>query len=118
MDESVESRSYALQARVAFMGLGDDPATANFYEGDTLLAIVPLAEPLGTVVDGALVLAVSPEALILVSGTANLCVFRNGAGTRAWTSPVSDLEGNGEVKIESTTLYAGGYTRLIGGVLA
>ena len=117
MDVSVELLDARQQAVINFLARGTINATAELYEDATLLVVVPLAEPLGTVIDGVLVIAPTPEALIVATGTANRCVFVTGEGVRGWTSPVSDLEGDGEVRLESTTLYAGGYTRIIGGML-
>lgn len=118
MDVSVELLDARQQAVIDFLARGTTNATAELYEDATLLVAVHLMEPFGTVSGGLLAIAVTPEALIAATGTANRCVFINGEGVRGWTSTVSDLEGDGEVKLESTTLYAGGYTRIVGGVLA
>jgi hypothetical protein len=41
----------------------------------------------------------------------------NGNGSVAWDCDVSDLNGTGELRLPSTTLYAGGYTRIVSGLL-
>ena len=117
MEISVDLANARLQAVVDFMAMGAGSASAELYENDLLLVAVSLVEPFGTVNDGVLLIAVTPESLIGATGNANRCVFRNGAGVVAWVSTVPDQAGNGEVKLESTTLYAGGFTRIVGGVL-
>lgn len=118
MEVSVEFANHQKQGVVDFLAIGSQNATAELYEDSTLLVTVTLVEPFGTISDGLLIITATNEALIGATGVANRCVFRNGAGTPGWACTVSDLEGDGEVKLESTTLYAGGYTRIIGGVLA
>lgn len=119
MEASVAFRSHLKQAVITFFAQGENPATAELYEGETLLVTLTLAEPCGAVTpDGQLALFASLEGMIMVTGNANRCLFKNGAGDQAWESTVSDLNGEGEARVESTTLYAGAYTRLIGGILA
>ena len=117
MEITVELNNYRLQGVIDFLAVGSSNATAALYEDTTLLATITLAEPFGTVSGGSLSITVTPEAIITATGDANRCVFKNGEGTVGWENTVSDIAGDGEVKLESTTLYAGGYTRIVSGVL-
>lgn len=118
---------YRLQGVITFLALGTEQARAHLYAGPRpsfgappqgpLLASIVLAEPLGTVADGVLEVAPSNEALILSTGEATWARIVNGQGTLAWDCDASDLEGTGELRLPTTTLYAGGYTRILTGLL-
>lgn len=117
MEITIALKNHLLQGYNNFLAVGSSNAFAELYEGTTLLATVILAEPFGEVSAGVLTLTPTPEALISTSGVANSCVFKNGDGAVGWVSTVSDLDGDGEVKLVSTQLYAGGYTRLVSGTI-
>ena len=121
MEVSLALVIYRHEATLAFLALGAGNASAELYEGETLLWTAPLATPCGSVADGVLTLFASAEAMVLVSGTPDSCRFRNGNGLEAFRLTVSGLSGGGEAKIESEyatgVLYAGGFTRLVGGAL-
>jgi hypothetical protein len=118
---------YRLQGVITFLALGTEQARAHVYAGPRpsfgappqgpLLASIVLAEPLGTVVDGVLEVAATNEALILTTGEATWARIVNGQGALAWDCDASDLEGTGELRLPTTTLYAGGYTRILTGLL-
>lgn len=118
---------YRLQGVITFLALGTEQARAHVYAGPRpsfgappqgpLLASIVLAEPLGTVVDGVLEVAATNEALILTTGEATWARIVNGQGALAWDCDASDLEGSGELRLPTTTLYAGGYTRILTGLL-
>jgi hypothetical protein len=118
---------YRLQGVITFLALGTEQARAHLYAGPRpsfgappqgpLLASIVLAEPLGTVVDGVLEVAATNEALILTTGEASWARIVNGQGALAWDCDASDLEGTGELRLPTTTLYAGGYTRILTGLL-
>lgn len=118
---------YRLQGVITFLALGTEQARAHLYGGPRpsfgappqgpLLASIVLAEPLGTVVDGVLEVAATNEALILTTGEATWARIVNGQGALAWDCDASDLEGTGELRLPTTTLYAGGYTRILTGLL-
>lgn len=82
-----------------------------------VLVELPLANPAGTVAAGVLTLTATAETLVAASGNASWARVRNGAGTIAFDCDVSDVNGSGEVKLPSTTLFAGGYSRLVSGTL-
>lgn len=103
-------------AQVA-MYSGTRPAFGQAATGD-LLAAIPLPEPAGQISAGVLTLTPTDEALVLISGTAAWARVRNGDNAIAFDCDVSDLTGAGELKLASTTLYAGGHTRIVSGTLA
>ena len=124
---SDELNAYRLQGVITFLALGTEQARAHVYAGPRpgigeapqgpLLASIVLAEPLGTVVDGVLEVAPTNEALILTTGEATWVRIVNGNGALAWDCDASDLNGTGELRLPTTTLYAGGYTRILTGLL-
>ena len=102
---------YRLNAVVNFLAIGTENACVRIYGGvrpsfgaaptGDLLATIVLVEPIGEVEDGILTWA----------------RIVNGDGALAWDCDVSDLNGTGELRLPSTTLYAGGYTRIVSGLL-
>ena len=114
-----------LQGVINFLSQGTDNATVEIYAaprpsfGDpaagSLLVTILLAEPVGTLGAGALTLTPTPEGLILATGQAAWARVRNGSAALAWDCDVSDLAGDGELKMPTTQLYAGGFTRIVSG---
>ena len=88
--------------------LGDTPATPA-------LVRIFLVEPVGTLTGGVLTLTPTPECMIDNSGQATWARVHNGVGTLGFQCDVSDMEGAGQLKMQSTTLYNGGYTRIVSG---
>jgi hypothetical protein len=124
---SDELNAYRLQGVITFLALGTEQARAHVYAGPRpgfgeapqgpLLASIVLAEPLGTIVDGVLEVAPTNEALILTTGEATWARIVNGNSALAWDCDASELDGLGELRLPTTTLYAGGYTRILTGLL-
>lgn len=120
--------NYRLQGVMAFLALGSEGASAEVYDGvrpglgenpaGKRLVTITLADPIGTVADGVLTLAPTEEVMITATGQATWVRIINGEGAVAWDCDVSDLNGTGEVRLPSTTLYAGGFTRIVSGVIA
>jgi hypothetical protein len=118
---------YRLNAVINFLAIGTVNASVRIYGGvrpsfgaapaGDLLATIVLVEPIGEVEDGLLTITPTGEALIETSGEATWARIVNGDGTLAWDCDVSDLDGTGELRLPSTTLYAGGYTRIVSGLL-
>lgn len=128
MQISPEHNEYRLQGTANFLALGATNAVLQIFDGpapafgDTpagnKLVEITLAEPVGTISGGLLTLTPTDEVLIATTGTATFARIRNGNGNLAVDGlTVSDLAGAGNIKLQSTTLYAGGYTRLVSGVL-
>lgn len=124
---SHELNDYRLHGVIAFLSLGAGQAQVKIYPGERPafgepapeppLASILLAEPLGTVAGGVLDVAPTDEALIDATGEATWARIVNGDGALAWDCDVSDLDGDGELRLPSTRLYAGGYTRIVSGQL-
>lgn len=124
---STALNDYRLNAVVNFLAIGTENAHVLIYggvrpalgatPGGDLLATIVLVEPIGEVEDGLLAITPTGEALIATSGTATWARIVNGDGELAWDCDVSDLNGTGELRLPSTTLYAGGYTRIVSGLL-
>jgi len=118
---------YRLSAVVNFLALGAQNASVQIYSGarpelgaapsGDLLASIVLVNPIGEVEDGLLRITPTSEALIETGGVATWARIVNGDGALAWDCDVSDLDGAGELRLPSTTLYAGGYTRIAHGLL-
>lgn len=124
---SSELNDYRLNAVVNFLAIGTQNASVRIYSGarpalgapptGDLLATIVLVEPIGDVEDGLLSITPTDEALIETGGVATWARIVNGDGELAWDCDVSDLDGTGELRLPSTTLYAGGYTRIVSGLL-
>jgi hypothetical protein len=98
---------------------GDDqprPATGATASG-TLLVTIELEKPSGTISGGEFALAAGDDVLVVASGTALWARVINGNGDIAFDCDVSDTSGSAELQLPSTTLFAGGTTRLVSGVL-
>lgn len=118
---------YRLNAVVNFLAIGTQNASVRIYGGarpalgaapsGDLLASIVLVEPIGEIEDGLLSITPTGEALIEIGGVATWARIVNGDGVLAWDCDVSDLNGTGELRLPSTTLYAGGYTRIVSGLL-
>lgn len=118
---------YRLNAVVNFLAIGTQNASVRIYGGarpsfgaaptGDLLATIVLVEPIGEVAEGLLAITPTAEALIETGGEATWARIVNGDDTLAWDCDVSDLNGTGELRLPSTTLYAGGYTRIVSGLL-
>lgn len=116
-----------LQAVVDFLAQGTENATVTLYSGDrpavgetptgTALVAIPLVEPSGTVSGGVLTLTSPPEEMVTTSGVATWARVANGNGIVAFDCDVSDEAGSGEITMQTTTLYAGGFARIVAGVL-
>lgn len=123
-----ELNDYRLQGVVSFLGLGTNPPYVEIYEGvrpalgavpmGGVLVTLPLQDPVGNISNGVLTLIPSEEAQVLVDGLASWARVYNGNGGVAWDCTVSDLAGSGELKVVSLSLYAGGYARIVSGVLS
>ena len=124
---STDLNDYRLNAVVNFLAIGTENARVRVYGGvrpafgaapsGDLLATLVLVEPIGEVEDGQLAITPTGEALIETGGEATWARIVNGDGALAWDCDVSDLNGTGELRLPSTTLYAGGYTRIVSGLL-
>ncbi len=83
----------------------------------TLLVEIELDSPAGTVAAGVLTLASADLPLIANSGTATWARVVNGNGDYSFDCDVSDTSGSAEIQLPDTTLFAGGKTQLVSGIL-
>lgn len=98
---------------------GARPATNNGALTDQLLLVeLALDKPCGTVASGTLTLNASALPLIGNTGVASWARIVNGDGVQAIDCDVSDEGGTAPIKLQTTTLYAGGRAVLISGTLA
>ena len=116
-----------LQAVVDFLAQGTENATIKIYAGTRpaiggapsgdLLVSIPLVEPVGAVSGGVLTITSPPEEMVTTSGAATWARVANGDDVVAFDCDVSDEAGSGEITMQTTTLYAGGFARIVSGVL-
>lgn len=100
--------------------LYDGTRPANGGTATLLLVEIELDKPCGTVASGVLTLSSSDLPLVANSGVATWARIVNGNGDHAFDCDVADdgdPPGTGQVVLPDTTLYAGGKTQLISGVL-
>jgi len=114
-----------LQGSLAFLDAGPALARIEFYDGTppsgggaatNLLAVMPLADPAGSVIDNALVLAVPRSGLVLLDGVCTWARAFNGDGAIWADGLCTDEAGAGPFKLETTSLLAGGLVRLTSAV--
>lgn len=125
---SSELNDYRLQGVINFLGAGVSNAYADIYPapraafrdapGVPKLTRIYLVEPFGTMPgNGTLSVSATDECLVLVGGVAAWARICNGDDVIGWDCDVSDTAGDGQIKLESTTLYAGGGARILSGTL-
>lgn len=101
-------------ARIRIYG-GTRPASGG--TPPTMLVEIALDKPSGTVSGGVLTLASSDLPLIVNSGVATWARIVCGDAAFAFDCDVSVTGGAGQVQLPDTTLFAGGKTQLVSGVL-
>ncbi|MEP6587133.1 MAG: hypothetical protein ABJA84_00045 [Polaromonas sp.] len=126
VSEHPDSKQVVMLARLAFLDTGAGVARVRFYSSARglvtdaatgLLVELPLLDPVGTVTAGVLTLSPGAAALNEATGTVLWARVVNGNGDTAFDCSVSDTAGTGDIKIQSTSLYLGGETRMVSGVL-
>jgi len=120
-----EHKAAQLQGSLSHLDAGPSQARIEFYDGTppagggaatNLLAVVALADPAGTVIGNALVLAVPQSGLVLLDGDCTWARAFNGAGDIWADGLCTDEAGAGPFKLETTSLLAGGLVRLTSAV--
>lgn len=115
-----------LAGALAWLALGTGAATLEIYgtpqpqaaggdAGETPLVVIPLQQPVGTIAVGVFTITPTEDAIITASGGAVWGRIRNGNGDIGFDAGVTDAQGAGPIKLPSTTLYAGGATRIVAG---
>lgn len=106
-----------LNGTLAYLDTGSGHARIRIYDGvrpasgggaTTLLTEIALDKPSGAVANGILTLTSADIPLVLASGTATWARIVNGNGDMALDCDVSNQAGTGDIKLVSTSLYAGG----------
>ena len=106
-----------LAGTLSYLDTGAGHARVRLYDGTrpaaggaatTLLAEIALDKPCGAISNNVLVLTSSDIPLIVASGVAMWARVVNGNGDMAFDCDVSNQAGSGDIKLVSTTLYAGG----------
>lgn len=125
--EHLDSKQQAMLGRLTFLDTGAGVARVRIYAGTrpavtdpppiAFIVELPLLDPSGSVSSGVLTLAPGASQLNPSSGVATWARVVNGNGDTAFDCTVTDLAGTGEIKIQNTTLYEGGETRMVSGVL-
>lgn len=111
---------------LAHLDAGSSPAKIRIFAGvqpapggpeSELLVQIELTKPAGAVAEGVLTLTASTFGLIAKTGQATWARVMTGAGEIAFDCDVSDMTGDGVIKLEKTQLYEGGKAFLTSAVL-
>lgn len=104
---------------VAYLRLygGTRAASVNDTPSTPLLAAIPLDDPSGTVGNNKLTLTAANQGQVQVSGVATWARLVNGDGATALDCDVSLPAGAGDVTIDDTTLWTGGFVSLVSAIL-
>lgn len=96
---------------------GSMPASITDTPASAMLVEIELAEPAGTIADGALTLSAAADGLIANDGIATWARFVNGDGLVVMDANCSGMDGDAPVKLVKTQLYAGADARLASAVI-
>lgn len=123
---SIAHNEARLGGTLTFLDTGPNQARIRIYGGvrpasgaapGTLLVEIPLDQPAGVVSGGVLTLSSAALPLITNSGVATWARIVTANAAYAFDCDVSDNTGAGEIQLPNTTLFAGGKTSLVSGVL-
>ena len=117
-----------LAGTLAFLDTGPQPARLRIYGGvrppgpddvpsSEMLVEIRLTKPAGKIAEGLLTLSQEEDGLIRATGTATWARLVNGDEVTALDLDCSGTDGNGDVKLASTTLYLGGDARMVSAIL-
>lgn len=117
-----------LAGTLAFLDAGPQPARLRIYGGERppspddvpsseMLVEIRLTKPAGTIAEGLLTLTQEEDGLIGATGTATWARLVNGDELTALDLDCSGTDGDGDVKLASTTLYLGGDARMVSAIL-
>lgn len=125
---TVEHNEARLAGTLTFLDAGSNPARLRIYGGtrpetpattptSAILVEIRLTKPAGTISNGLLTLTQQEDGLITASGIATWARLVNGDDVTALDLDCSGTDGNGDVKLASTTLYLGGDARMVSAIL-
>lgn len=125
---TVEHNEARLAGTLAFLDEGPQPARLRVYGGvrpaspadvpaSAMLVEIALTKPSGTILDGLLTLTQQEDGLITATGVATWARLVNGNDVTALDLDCSGTDGDGDVKLATTTLYLGGDARMVCAIL-
>lgn len=125
---TVEHNEARLAGTLAFLDEGPQPARLRVYGGvrpaspadvpaSAMLVEIALTKPAGTILDGLLALTQQEDGLITATGVATWARLVNGNDVTALDLDCSGTDGDGDVKLATTTLYLGGDARMVSAIL-
>lgn len=125
---TVEHNEARLAGTLTFLDAGSNPARLRIYGGtrpetpattptSAMLVEIRLTKPAGTISNGLMTLTQQEDGLITASGIATWARLVNGDDVTALDLDCSGTDGNGDVKLASTTLYLGGDARMVSAIL-
>lgn len=125
---TVEHNEARLAGTLAFLDEGAQPARLRVYGGvrpaspadvpsSAMLVEIALTKPAGTILDGLLTLTQQEDGLITATGVATWARLVNGNDVTALDLDCSGTDGDGDVRLATTTLYLGGDARMVTAVL-
>jgi len=125
---TVEHNEARLAGTLAFLDEGPQPARLRVYGGvrpaspadvpsSAMLVEIALTKPAGTILDGLLTLTQQEDGLITATGVATWARLVNGNDVTALDLDCSGTDGDGDVKLATTTLYLGGDARMVSAIL-
>lgn len=125
---TVEHNEARLAGTLAFLDEGPQPARLRVYGGvrpaspadvpsSAMLVEIALTKPAGTILDGLLTLTQQENGLITATGVATWARLVNGNDVTALDLDCSGTDGDGDVKLATTTLYLGGDARMVSAIL-
>lgn len=125
---TVEHNEARLAGTLSFLDEGPQPARLRVYGGvrpaspadvpsSAMLVEIALTKPAGTILDGLLTLTQQEDGLITATGVATWARLVNGNDVTALDLDCSGTDGDGDVKLATTTLYLGGDARMVSAIL-
>lgn len=125
---TVEHNEARLAGTLAFLDEGPQPARLRVYGGvrpaspadvpsSAMLVEIALTKPAGTILDGLLTLTQQEDGLITATGVATWARLVNGNDVTALDLDCSGTDGDGDVRLATTTLYLGGDARMVSAIL-
>lgn len=125
---TVEHNEARLAGTLAFLDEGPQPARLRVYGGvrpaspadvpsSAMLVEIALTKPAGTILAGLLTLTQQEDGLITATGVATWARLVNGNDVTALDLDCSGTDGDGDVKLATTTLYLGGDARMVSAIL-
>jgi hypothetical protein len=125
---TVEHNEARLAGTLAFLDEGPQPARLRVYGGvrpaspadvpsSAMLVEIALTKPAGTILNGLLTLTQQENGLITATGVATWARLVNGNDVTALDLDCSGTDGDGDVKLATTTLYLGGDARMVSAIL-